>query len=287
MKKIFLILVITFAAIFAPMAQNVKTIVVKGDSTVIVDSGDTTLIVSSLVGKTLDKVQAAINDHLDDTVIGSYVEQDLADIAAGSVDVDKESETLLMERLKMNNEDSKSTKLAVVMSIGIIALSLLIFSIAAMYFYYIHRRAKYRVLERAIESNYPIPPTLFGKSQTVVVKEVVRGVAMPGEAASAATNNPAKKTEVFTPIVNVHAYKSAITLAIVGLVLMLFFGACGANPMVALSSLLLFLGIGRGVLIYLDQRYNMPYQGVTPPPMPQQPQQTEQSQQTEQTPNDK
>ena len=185
----------------------------------------------------------------------------------------------------------------------------------SLLFYLLHRRAKYRVIEKAIENNYPLPPSLGG---TITYKQAPqrpdawRNYAPQPQPQpqpqqpqpQAQPQQPPYQQGMNAPMqpnmpyrVNYMAYKKSFVLVTVGLMAAMFFESAGASPMVCLSMIVVLLGLGKGFVIYKEQKQEQDYwqwqmqqqQQPQPPYAPQQPQaqpqpQAEQKPATEQPP---
>lgn len=189
----------------------------------------------------------------------------------------------------------------------------------SLLFYLLHRRAKYRVIEKAIENNYPLPPSLGGTptyKQAPQRPDAWRNYApqqqpqpqpqQPQPQAQPQPQQPPYQQGMNAPMqsnmpyrVNYMAYKKSFVLVTVGLMAAMFFESAGASPMVCLSMIVVLLGLGKGFVIYKEQKQDQDYwqwqmqqQQPQPPyapqqqPQPQAPQQpqAEQKPATEQPP---
>lgn len=152
--------------------------------------------------------------------------------------------------------------------VAIVALCLL--------FYYIHRRRRYKVIERAIAANYQLPPEFFGgRAYRQRAEAAASPRATPRQAPQAASIVDLRDTDLRT-------MRSGFTLIAVGLGLVLFFAIAGAAAMAGLMSAIVFLGLGKVAIAYQQQRqgYDEPTQepaaaptttdatAATPPPAP-------------------
>lgn len=114
-----------------------------------------------------------------------------------------------------------------------LSVSVIVVVFLCLLFYYLHRKAKYRVIEKAIENNYPLPPSLGGVQPPKVVptgSDAWRGVGShPTQPAPQQPNAPSSDSTAMPsqqPIfyrTNYRAYKSSFTLISVGVALALFF----------------------------------------------------------------
>ena len=291
MKKILLILVLTLAAALPSQARKAN-INRSGDTTTIVMNGDTVRVTDGEVKKTISK---AINDTL-------WSEK------AETADDDETYNYMALDndaRLKEANMWSSTVKqISISMCFCIMVVVFL-----SLLFYLLHRRAKYRVIEKAIENNYPLPPSLGGTptyKQAPQRPDAWRNYApqpqpqQPQPQPQAQPQQAPYQQGMNAPMqpnmpyrVNYMAYKKSFVLVCVGFMMAMFFESAGASPMVCLSMIVVLLGLGKGFVIYKEQkqdqdywRWQMQQQQPQPPYAPQQqPQpQAEQKPATEQPP---
>ena len=248
---------------------NSTTIIVNGDTTTVRQNGDTTLVATA--GETAAAVGEAINEALDDTV---FVEGDYE--GAG---LDEESKELMWEGMRL------ARIITIIIVAGIIFITFL-----AMLFYYLNRRRKYRMIERAIESGYQLPPELLGGRAVQHQNIYVTPPAQPAQQAAQPQTDGAvpvgvpQGIPVGQPLTQWQTYRGGIVTSIVGFSLMLFFLAAGATPMVALMSIILFIGLAKVFFTYQEQRnittiyhnamqqpQQQPQQPAPQQPAPQQP----------------
>lgn len=295
MKKILLILVLTLAAALPSQARKAN-INRSGDTTTIVMNGDTVRVTDGEVKKTISK---AIND----TLWSEKAETADDDETYNYMALDNDAR---LKEVSMWSSTVKQISISMCFCIMVVVfLSLL--------FYLLHRRAKYRVIEKAIENNYPLPPSLGG---TITYKQAPqrpdawRNYAPQPQPQpqqpqpQAQPQQPPYQQGMNAPMqpnmpyrVNYMAYKKSFVLVTVGLMAAMFFESAGASPMVCLSMIVVLLGLGKGFVIYKEQKQEQDYwqwqmqqqQQPQPPYAPQQPQaqpqpQAEQKPATEQPP---
>ena len=294
MKKILLILVLTLAAALPSQARKAN-INRSGDTTTIVMNGDTVRVTDGEVKKAINK---AINDTLWDEKVETADDETYNYMA-----LDNDAR---LKEVRMWSSAVKQISISMCFCIMVVVfLSLL--------FYLLHRRAKYRVIEKAIENNYPLPPSLGG---TITYKQAPqrpdawRNYApqqqpqpqpqrpqQPQPQAQAQPQQSPYQQGMNAPMqpnmpyrVNYMAYKKSFVLVTVGLMAAMFFESAGASPMVCLSMIVVLLGLGKGFVIYKEQKQEQDYwqwqmqqQQPQPPYAPQQPQ-AEQKPATEQPP---
>ncbi len=126
---------------------------------------------------------------------------------------------------------------------------LFLIAIGGMLVYYFNRRAHYRMIEKAIENNYRLPADVLGSTMPPGVQSPQQPpVLMPNMTA------PPIGTPPPLPISQWPRYDGAIKLIAIGLGAMLFFFVVDSSAMVALSSIVLLLGLGKAFLVYQQQR---------------------------------
>ncbi len=294
MKKILLILVLTLAAALPSQARKAN-INRSGDTTTIVMNGDTVRVTDGEVKKTISK---AINDTL-----GSE--------KAETADDDETYNYMALDNDARLKEASMWSSTVKQISISM-CFCIMVVVFLSLLFYLLHRRAKYRVIEKAIENNYPLPPSLGGTptyKQAPQRPDAWRNYApqQPQPQAQQQPQQPPYQQGMNAPMqpnmpyrVNYMAYKKSFVLVTVGLMAAMFFESAGASPMVCLSMIVVLLGLGKGFVIYKEQKQDQdywrwqmqqqqpqpPYASQQPQPQPQAPQQpqAEQKPATEQPP---
>lgn len=294
MKKILLILVLTLAAALPSQARKAN-INRSGDTTTIVMNGDTVRVTDGEVKKTISK---AINDTL-------WSEK------AETADDDETYNYMALDNDARLKEASMWSSTVKQISISM-CFCIMVVVFLSLLFYLLHRRAKYRVIEKAIENNYPLPPSLGGtptykqapqrpdawrnyapQPQPQPQQPQPQPQAQPQQAPyQQGMNAPMQPNMPYR--VNYMAYKKSFVLVTVGLMAAMFFESAGASPMVCLSMIVVLLGLGKGFVIYKEQkqdqdywRWQMQQQQPQPPYASQQPQpqpQAEQKPATEQPP---
>lgn len=289
MKKNLLILVLTLAAALPSQARKAN-INRSGDTTTIVMNGDTVRVTDGEVKKTISK---AINDTL-----WSEKAETADDETYNYMALDNDAR---LKEASMWSSTVKQISISMCFCIMVVVFMSLLF-------YLLHRRAKYRVIEKAIENNYPLPPSLGGTptyKQAPQRPDAWRNYApqqqpQPQPQAQPQPQQPPYQQGMNAPMqpnmpyrVNYMAYKKSFVLVTVGLMAAMFFESAGASPMVCLSMIVVLLGLGKGFVIYKEQKQDQDYwqwqmqqQQQQPPYAPQQqPQpQAEQKPATEQPP---
>lgn len=280
MKKILLILVLTLAAALPSQARKAN-INRSGDTTTIVMNGDTVRVTDGEVKKTISK---AINDTLWSETAKTADDDETYNYMA----LDNDAR---LKEVSMWSSTVKQISISMCFCIMVVVfLSLL--------FYLLHRRAKYRVIEKAIENNYPLPPSLGGTptyKQAPQRPDAWRNYApqqqpQPQPQAQPQPQQPPYQQGMNAPMqpnmpyrVNYMAYKKSFVLVCVGFMMAMFFESAGASPMVCLSMIVVLLGLGKGFVIYKEQKQDQDYwqwqmQQQQQQQVPQQPQQNAEQQ---------
>lgn len=286
MKKILLILVLTLAAALPSQAKKAN-INRSGDTTTIVMNGDTVRVTDGEVKKTISK---AINDTL-------WSEK------AETADDDETYNYMALDNDARLKEASMWSSTVKQISISM-CFCIMVVVFLSLLFYLLHRRAKYRVIEKAIENNYPLPPSLGGTptyKQAPQRPDAWRNYApqqqpqpqrpqQPQPQAQAQPQQAPYQQGMNAPMqpnmpyrVNYMAYKKSFVLVCVGFMMAMFFDSAGASPMVFLSFIIVLLGLGKGFVIYKEQKQDQDYwqwqmQQQQPQQVPQQPQQNAEQQ---------
>lgn len=287
MKKILLILVLTLAAALPSQARKAN-INRSGDTTTIVMNGDTVRVTDGEVKKTISK---AINDTL-------WSEK------AETADDDETHNYMALDNDARLKEVSMWSSTVKQISISM-CFCIMVVVFLSLLFYLLHRRAKYRVIEKAIENNYPLPPSLGGTptyKQAPQRPDAWRNYApqqqpqpqpqrpqqpQPQAQAQQQPQQPPYQQGMNAPMqpnmpyrVNYMAYKKSFVLVCVGFMMAMFFDSAGASPMVFLSFIIVLLGLGLGFVIYKEQKQDQDYWQwqMQQQQVPQQPQQNAEQQ---------
>lgn len=285
MKKILLILVLTLAAALPSQARKAN-INRSGDTTTIVMNGDTVRVTDGEVKKTISK---AINDTL-------WSEK------AETADDDETYNYMALDNDARLKEASMWSSTVKQISISM-CFCIMVVVFMSLLFYLLHRRAKYKVIEKAIENNYPLPPSLGGTStykQAPQRPDAWRNYApqqqpqpqsqQPQPQPQPQPQQPPYQQGMNAPMqpnmpyrVNYMAYKKSFVLVCVGFMMAMFFESAGASPMVCLSMIVVLLGLGKGFVIYKEQKQDQDYwqwqmQQQQQQQVPQQPQQNAEQQ---------
>lgn len=253
MKKLILFLSIFIISCSAASSQNTPsgTLSLQGDSAIVIRSGDNSVTISTATLNSL--ISSALHDTLITHPSGYYSNTsiEIDSVTEGDIRIEEINSAERIRRKAL--ETGMITRNTAIVFTAIFAIVFL-----GLLFMYLHRRAKYRVMERAIENNYPLSGTILGREprQTVVVQQAQPSFATPPVANAVLDGQPTAPEQVLNTdrLINVQAYKTPLTLIAVGLGGMLFFALADAMPMVGLCSILLFIGASKGVIAYLEQR---------------------------------
>lgn len=265
MKKTILILVamlaMTMAATAGPVikatpAKNKANTNVefKGDTMVVTDGGESVTV----SGLPMQRVRDKINDALDDTLNAG---------SGTTVEIGDHKGELSPEDVKeISNQWASVVKQMTISGsfclLGLVAL--------VLFFRFLNRRNKYRVIEKAIENNYPLNELSLNdtKRSAIYVQQLV--VTAPRMANAAPAPQQAGQVPVGTPIsgqtadnpivmtdmVNWRALMPAVKWIGWGTVLVLFSIAIGdaENPFWPVGLALMVVGLCKGFILYKEQK---------------------------------
>ena len=268
----------TLASSITASAQDV-TISASGDSIIIQENGKT------IVAPNAKAIVEAVKSSLNDTVISN--------VAADSEDSDFSSDVDNERERYYNYRRSISTQQTEVLIVMVVFGSIIFIIFLCLVFFYMHRRAKYRMIEKAIENNYELPASVAGlyprnlqqptPPQPIIINQQQPGNGQPQQ--PGANQMPpfrqmeAAQTYDYSKIgsgilmpgqYNIQGFKGSIIWAAVGICLMLFFGSTGAEELVALSAIPLIVGIIKFIGEFFKQRSRIEYeryqmqQGINP-----------------------
>ena len=228
----------------------------KGDS-IIVNDGDQSVTVSGL--PELQRVRDKINEALDDTLTTGNG----AAIGIGDHDLSPEDIKYMSDHW---GEIAKQMCYASIA--GLLALVALV-----LLFRYLNRRNKYRVMEKAIENNYPLNDLSLNdvRRNAIYVQQPVFSTPVPPTppAVSAAPQQPGQvpvgtpikgqtpdNPIIMTNVMNWRALMPAIRVLGWGLFILLFglFVAGGNDPFEVIGLALIFVGLCKGFILYKEQK---------------------------------
>lgn len=272
MNKVIVTLLLLLSASAVTPAWSSKTSVsMKGDTTTVIEDGDTTRVVGGInIGKIIER---ALGDTLVSTADSAEDAEGAADDAAA---YDNREANMRARQAMMQEMVQNIVTCTVVGAVFIIFFSLL--------FYYLHRKAKYRMMEKAIENNYPLPGTPMMGRQAPVQSQPV---AQPQSQSQLQPQPAAPQPPVaglanlgfnnVQPYLDWRSFHRSFMLIAVGVALMLFFAAAGSIEMVALMSILVLIGAAQALINYQQQKQVVARQlwqqqhGQQPAAQPQQP----------------
>ena len=260
MKKMIFTLV---ALLLASMTMNSTPVIEKrGDTLMIARGGDTlkltgTQSIKELTG-ILDDTIVSINEDLDQAIDNGEV------ITPGTHQLAIESQEIWAR---------VATEAIICCTWGLVVLILVI-----LLFNYLKRRRKYKMVEKAIENNYPLPPYVFDGHTSApsnyyapvppvqgspvlegtpvnegepVVDENGEIVPPPLGVQNDPWNGAQQQPVVGTPRMNWRAFNSSFVLVAVGLGLMAMFHE---TALMGIFAILVLIGLGKGFIEYQDQR---------------------------------
>lgn len=250
-----------------------------GDSMVVVNGKDTVTIT---MGK-LKEFAAKINNRLDDTIVDNAI--DAADAAIAVTDAALDDSTdkneIALAQIHKQNADHEQIFIATVTAIvfGTIFLIVLI----SLIVYYMRRRAKYRIVEKAIENGYPLPDSFYGNRP--VMPQPIMMPQQPFAPQQPVTpqqpNAPQQPNfdlsscdAIYSRLRWHRGARSGFKLGIIGLAFLIFACMISEEFFAAVGFIFLLIGAAKLAIAYFDTRVPaVPQQPVTPqaPATPQQP----------------
>ncbi len=243
-----LMLAITATAVPTVTAQPTSKTHVsfKGDSIVVTD-GDEEITVSGIPQKVRDR----INEALDDTLTSG---------SGTTVEFGDQRGELAPEDIKeiSNQWASVAKQWAISGSFCLLGLVALV-----LFFRFLNRRNKYRVIEKAIENNYPLNELSLNdvKRSAIYVQQPVVTAAPPVQPGQVPVGTPISGQTpndpiVMTDMVNWRALMPAVKWIGWGTLLVLFSVAIGdfENPFWPIGLALIFVGVCKGFILYKEQK---------------------------------
>ena len=218
----------------------------KGDSIVVTD-GDEEITVSGIPQKVRDR----INEALDDTLTSG---------SGTTVEFGDQRGELAPEDIKeiSNQWASVAKQWAISGSFCLLGLVALV-----LFFRFLNRRNKYRVIEKAIENNYPLNELSLNdvKRSAIYVQQPVVTAAPPVQPGQVPVGMPLEGTTpqqpvIMTDMVNWRALMPAVKWIGWGTLLVLFSVAIGdfENPFWPIGLALVFVGVCKGFILYKEQK---------------------------------
>ena len=265
MKKAILILMLlltmTTAATAGPVikatpAKNKANTNVefKGDTMVVTDGGESVTV----SGLPMQRVRDKINDALDDTLNAG---------SGTTVEIGDHKGELSPEDVKeISNQWASVVKQMTISGsfclLGLVAL--------VLFFRFLNRRNKYRVIEKAIENNYPLNElslndtkrsAIYVQQPVVTAPRMANAAPAPQQAGQVPVGTPisgqtADNPIVMTDMVNWRALMPAVKWIGWGTVLVLFSIAIGdaENPFWPVGLALMVVGLCKGFILYKEQK---------------------------------
>ena len=236
----------TAGATITATPANKTHVAFKGDS-IVINDGDEQVTVSGIPQKVRDK----INEALDDTLTGG---------SGTTVEIGNHKGELAPEDIKeiSNQWASVAKQWAISGSFCLLGLVALV-----LFFRFLNRRNKYRVIEKAIENNYPLNEFSLNdtKRSAIYVQQPVVTAAPPVQPGQVPVGTPISGQTpdnpiVMTDMVNWRAMMPAVKWIGWGALLVLFSVAIGEfdNPFWPIGLALIFVGVCKGFILYKEQK---------------------------------
>ena len=281
MKKVILSIVIAVVSLLSTFSANADnaSLQMMGDSMVVVNGKDTVTITR---GK-LKEFAAKINNRLDDTIVDNAI--DAADAAIAVTDAALDDSTdkneIALAQIHKQNADHEKIFIATVTAIvfGTIFLIVLI----SLIVYYMRRRAKYRIVEKAIENGYPLPDSFYG-NRPVMPQPIMMPQQPFAPQQPVTPQQPANQQQpnfdlsscdaIYSRLRWHRGARSGFKLGIIGLAFLIFAVMIKEEFFAAVGFIFLLIGAAKLAIAYFDTRVPaVPQQPVTPqaPATPQQP----------------
>lgn len=244
MKKIILSLLLA-ASLAAPTISQAETLQMRGDSLIVVQGTDTVAV------SNFPKVIRELSRDLDDTIVGKREWQEA------------QSQANEIEQRYAYNENQYELRMALKIT-ALVVTAILIIIFVSLTFWYMNRRRKYKVIEKAIMNNYELPTNLFDG-------DIPRPQPVPVVYPTAPSAAPVQPTyaymdDSFHMNWNAKGIRDAYYMIVGGICGMIFFSFVGAEFMIGMCMVPLLFGLGRGLLAYQEQRnayYTMLHQQRT------------------------
>lgn len=245
MKRTILALVMVLMAAMA--VQEVQAAPAKPVKQVVQLKSDS---VMASTAQEMEKVREKINEALDDTLTAGNM---------GSVGIGDECDLTPEDMKQMSAQWADVVKKVGYASIaGLLALVLLV-----LLFRYLNRRNRYRVMERAIENNYPLNDLSFTDTRrsAIYVQQPVVPAAAPQQPGQVPVGTPLPGVTPTNPVVmnampNWRALMPAVKWMGWGVAIFLFgcFVAGFDDPFWPVGLALMFVGLCKGFILYKEQK---------------------------------
>lgn len=269
MKKIFVLALVAIATLASSINSHAAntSISMKGDTVVIIDGNDT------VIAPNPKAIVEAIKSSLNDTVISNVaaVADDGENDNANNAD-NYERQRYYDYRQRVNTQRTELVITCVVFG------SIIFIVFLCLVFFYMHRRARYRMIEKAIENDYELPTSVAGMyprnmQQPAAPQPIIVNQPQPQqpgtnqmppfrrmEASQAYSYGRMGGTPTLPGQYNVQGFKNGAIWAGIGLCLMLFWATVDAEPMVALSAIPVIIGAIKLLGEFFKQRSRIEYE---------------------------
>ena len=160
MKQVILSIIIAVVSLLCSTSAKADnaSVQVKGDSMVVVDGKDTVTIT---MGK-LKEFAAKINNRLADTIVDNAIAEADAAIAEADAAIDNDFDKKEIALAQIRYQNAKNEKEFITRNAAIVFGTIFLIVLISLIVYYMRRRAKYRIIEKAIENGYPLPDSFYG-----------------------------------------------------------------------------------------------------------------------------
>ena len=274
-RVIFSIMIALVAMLNTYMAAENASVQMRGDSIVVMDGGDTVTVAMSGLKQLVGKISNKMGDTLVDKS-GEAIAVDMIDENYTPSESDLAVEQIFSER-----QNGEQKFIAIVT--GIVFGSILLIVLFSLIAYYMRRRAKYRIIEKAIENGYELPESFYGNSRNQRPVMPVPPVTPQQPVQPAQPNAPQQPVmpasgngDLLFRLRWHRGARSGMTLSVVGLCYVVFGLAIGEEFFAAIGLAIILIGAAKIALGYFDVRVpmypqqpvhpNVPQQPVTPPP---------------------
>ncbi len=269
MKHRFILAILAIASFnWCMQAQTPNhDITVHGDTLEVISGADTVnvTVASDIANK--------IKGLLDDTVINNTEGTQLATIVSNAIQHQQEEDAWQLRMLKKYEREMRQMHVVEEILVGVATVFIIIVALC-LFFYYLNRRQKYRIIEKAIENNYELPPSITGKHPQAPIQPAApnSATANPYYRNQPANEPYAPQSQVRyaqAPKANVNyqpnqyympAFKNGIIWTAIGLGLCLFFLTADGEEMAALCLIPIIIGVSKLAMEFITQRNRINYE---------------------------
>ncbi|MGM9804566.1 MAG: hypothetical protein ACI308_10375 [Muribaculaceae bacterium] len=269
MKKLFILTILAVAAFATSITASAShaSVSMKGDSLVIIDGTDTLVLPTATVF--IEQVKSRLND----TVVGGRAVA--SEEGVGSSAAQDAADSEYQAKLDYNLQFDRQEKLQIMIITGIVFSAIVLMVFLCLIFFYMHRRAKYRMIEKAIENNYELPmsvagayPRQYQQPAPQMSEPIQPQPAMPKQPPMFAQGAPVYPNHPHTSWSNdvtpgqfyLPGFRNALCWTVTGLMGVLFFLSVGGEPVAFLFGIPLIVGLYKGAVEYLKQRNRIIYE---------------------------